>query len=262
MDKKVKSVYETTNYTKFRRLVGNRDVTETRINKILRSIDSVGQIISPIIVNENMEVIDGQARIEAFKRRGLPVYYIEVNGLGEAECIAMNINQSNWRFIDYIQFYAETGNINYTYLLRLLQIYQKLLPITAVLHAITGFSRADTKAVIKGRLICDECIYNRARKMLDYEAQHVPTIKKLPGRADPYFVILGFCYLSAEIDKQTLSKRLELYGHELYPAEGVETAAEAIERIYNKRNAKKVYIATEWKKAQERGSWYRKIWEG
>lgn len=65
-------VYVTDKYSIFRRLSGNRDVKEARVKKIMRSIEKVGYIPNPIIVNENMEVVDGQGRLEAVKRLGLP----------------------------------------------------------------------------------------------------------------------------------------------------------------------------------------------
>ena len=42
---------------------GNRITSVGRINKIKRSIMQVGYITSPILVNENMEIIDGQRKI-------------------------------------------------------------------------------------------------------------------------------------------------------------------------------------------------------
>ena len=52
----MKEVKRTNNYEKFKRLKGNREVSPTRIRKIVESINRVGYITSPIIVNEKMEV--------------------------------------------------------------------------------------------------------------------------------------------------------------------------------------------------------------
>lgn len=60
-------VYEEKDYSKFKRLENNRDVTESRKEKLKASIAS-GEILNPIIVNEKMEIIDGQGRYEAKKR--------------------------------------------------------------------------------------------------------------------------------------------------------------------------------------------------
>lgn len=68
MDKKTTNVYETTNYSKFKKMLDNREVSPNRVQKIVKSIDQVGYVMSPIIVNEKMEVIDGQGRLAAAGR--------------------------------------------------------------------------------------------------------------------------------------------------------------------------------------------------
>lgn len=74
--KSSEEMFRTTDYEGFKRVIGNRRVMEERVTKILASIDKIGYIPIPLIVNEKMEVIDGQGRLEACKRRGLPVNFI------------------------------------------------------------------------------------------------------------------------------------------------------------------------------------------
>ena len=42
MDKKTTNVYETTNYSKFKKMLDNREVSPNRVQKIVKSIDQVG----------------------------------------------------------------------------------------------------------------------------------------------------------------------------------------------------------------------------
>ena len=60
-------IFRTNKYEIFKQLKGNREVSPKRISKIINSIKEVGYIINPIIVNEKMEVIDGQGRLEALR---------------------------------------------------------------------------------------------------------------------------------------------------------------------------------------------------
>ena len=71
-NEKTTLVRQTNNYMKFQILKGNRNVSQSRVNKIIASINRVGYITNPIIVNEHMEVIDGQGRLEALKTLQLP----------------------------------------------------------------------------------------------------------------------------------------------------------------------------------------------
>lgn len=102
----VGNVFCETNYKVFKKLNGNRSINMKIVNRIIESIKKVGQIPVPIVVNENMEVIDGQNRLEAFEILGLPVYYVITNGAGTSECIMLNINQTPWKLGDYIDTYA------------------------------------------------------------------------------------------------------------------------------------------------------------
>lgn len=64
----------------------------------------------PILVNENMEVIDGQHRLEALRELGESVYYIVADGLRLGDVQTLNTLSRNWGPIDYAKSYIETGN--------------------------------------------------------------------------------------------------------------------------------------------------------
>ena len=59
-------VFEETNYDAFAKLPDNRDLSPGRLNKLIASI-SERYILNPIIVNEKMEIIDGQGRLNALR---------------------------------------------------------------------------------------------------------------------------------------------------------------------------------------------------
>lgn len=100
-------VFETDNYDQFKKLLGNRDITQGRINVIKESILRIGYQPSPILVNEKKEVIDGQGRLAACKSLNLPVYFIEKKGLTINDCISMNKKMESWKPKNYIDSYAD-----------------------------------------------------------------------------------------------------------------------------------------------------------
>lgn len=59
--------YITRDYSVFKYLSGNRDINLHNVNNIVKNVLENGLLPTIVIVNENMEVIDGQHRIEAFK---------------------------------------------------------------------------------------------------------------------------------------------------------------------------------------------------
>lgn len=124
-------VYETRDYSQFKKMLGNRDAKSE--NKIVESIKTVGLIPNPIIVNDKMEIIDGQNRLAALKQLELPVYYIVVDGLGIEECRQLNIGQTNWGIDDYVASFANQGNADYQRLSSLLNEYRKPYGIDGVI---------------------------------------------------------------------------------------------------------------------------------
>lgn len=109
-DNVVGNVYITTDYDKFKKLDVNRDIDH--VERIRRSI-AERYVPTPIIVNEKLEVIDGQNRLEAIKSLGLPLRYTIVPGLGIEDVRAMNQGAKNWGGKDFVKSYAKEGKEAY-----------------------------------------------------------------------------------------------------------------------------------------------------
>lgn len=107
------TVYRTYDYDKFKIMRGNRKVAEKRVTTIMESIKQIGRLPTPIIVNEKMEIIEGQGRYAACKRLGLPIEYIIVIGATIEDCRIINQANTPWGEDDYIQSHIQSGNENY-----------------------------------------------------------------------------------------------------------------------------------------------------
>lgn len=108
----VNQVKQTTDYSKFKTLKGNRNVNSLHVERIKRSIKE-DYLMSPIIVNERFEIIDGQHRFSAIKAMNLPVNFIVVEGYGLREVQLLNTNMSNWKKIDYLNAFCDLGYPEY-----------------------------------------------------------------------------------------------------------------------------------------------------
>jgi hypothetical protein len=102
----------TRDYQKFKRIRGNREVIERHVKDLLRVMEE-HPIMIPIIVNAKMEVIDGQHRLEAYKRLKFPVPYINGGNLQLEDVQAINASARPWTPIDYARSYVELGNQHY-----------------------------------------------------------------------------------------------------------------------------------------------------
>ena len=112
----IANVYEENDYSVFKRLDDNRDVFESRVKKLIASMTE-RYILNPIIVNEKMEIIDGQGRFEARKAMGKPIHYIMVRGATSDDCRRMNKYNTSWKALDYARSYAKGGKVSYINLL-------------------------------------------------------------------------------------------------------------------------------------------------
>ena len=256
-EKIVAKVYVTTDYKKFKRLDGNRAIQEARIKKIIASIRKVGYVLSPIVVNENIEIIDGQARLEAFKRLNLPVYYVVAEGAGIDECIAMNINQTGWTLTDYIDSYADTGNISYVYLSQLLKAYKGIFKNKVILNVATGKVESSNGIIKEGRFSCDAAKYSESQRVLSWLKNFRQPIDRVDGHTEYYYMALAFCYSDPEVDNDRLIEKITQLQANLIPVTTIQQALGQIENVYNNRSRNKVYILTNYRKFMEdKYAWY------
>jgi hypothetical protein len=116
----VGQVYETTDYDVFRFRPDNRRIKENI--KLRESLKRVG-ILSPIVVNEKMEIIDGQGRVTLAMKLRIKVPYIVKNGFCKREIIELNTSGNKWEIVDFIETYASEGIDEYEKMWLLLERY-------------------------------------------------------------------------------------------------------------------------------------------
>lgn len=243
---KTYNVYVTKDYSIFKRLIGNRDIPESRISKIVESIQTIGWVHNPIIVNEKMEVIDGQGRLTALQRLKMPVEYIIAEGAGNKECIYMNMNMVNWKLPDFIKSYAEQGNENYQRLLSLMQRYANG-NLDIISTAVYRLSKSKHRDIKQGTLQLTEEQYRAAVPRLEYIKPILEEIddKKLPGSVVMLMQTLIYYYDYPEVDKERLRYSVEKYIYNATPWVLNTDCEREVENCYNYGLGldKKIFIA-------------------
>lgn len=113
-------MHKTTDYSLFKKLSGNRELDQTNLKKIISSLKTHNMLeFRPLLVNANMEVIDGQHRLEAAKCLGLEVYYSVKGDSKPMDMILINTAQKAWQLEDYIHFHACQGKKSYQDVVRI-----------------------------------------------------------------------------------------------------------------------------------------------
>ena len=106
-DTKINSdVMKSSDYEKFSILEQNRVVNDKHVNELVVSIQNNGQL-TPIIVNEKFEIIDGQHRFDACKILKQSVMYLISYKTSINEVILMNNTQKSWKLHDYLRCFSD-----------------------------------------------------------------------------------------------------------------------------------------------------------
>src|SRR5258708_34537164 len=105
---------KTRNYEMFKYLDANRDKSNglslSHIRRLKQSIMDRNMLeLRPICVTENMEVIDGQHRLEVAKQLGVDIYYVVKKDFKPKDLIDLNVAKT-WSASDYLNFYCKEGN--------------------------------------------------------------------------------------------------------------------------------------------------------
>lgn len=255
-------IQTTTDYSIFKDLVGNRRVNDVRIRKIIASIQAVGYVTNPIIVNEKMEIIDGQGRKAALQTLGMPVDYIIVRGIGINECRSMNIHQTNWTTKDYIYGYAEEGNTSYQYLRILLNKYPKI-PIDTVLTSITQNIPVTSQQIQNGEFVCTANDFDHANNTLEYVETFIDTIAGVIGRVSLIYNAIIFAYNNVDFNKNRLQPAFEKYSDRIGNIATMEDALNAVSTVYNYRYlGTKLYLSTDYSRFQDEKNLRKRKKEG
>jgi len=237
MNIKYNQAFRTDNYEKFKRLDGNRGVQLMRVKKVMDSVKANGYIYSPLIVNERYEVVDGQARLEAFKQLGIPVDYIMEKGLTVKDCVALNLYQTKWNLYDFINSFAELGNTSYQYLQNLIKRFP-MFPVDTITAA-CGYASRAANTVKAGEFECGPGTYSVAQQVLDWLKELRPYMDRAKGNTGYISYALIFAWKQPDIDANRLrDKFIRYYSTSVVkPYVDVGGAVKAVAEVYNYKTA-------------------------
>lgn len=242
MDAKITDiqVFETSNYAQFNKLNGNRPVNESQVDGIINSIREVGYQPVPILVNEKMEVIDGQHRLEAAKKLGISIYFIIKNGAGSKEVMQLNLRRGNWTVYDFIGFYAATGNINYIKLREYEASYTRMGVIDIAMCLSDSKSRNIQRPLRTGKYQIIET--EETIGCLNFINDCVQALNSVPGGSLQYIPILVGLYKMNLIDEERMRTAINSNSTKVASAYNANDALAELQRIYNYYSRHKEYF--------------------
>lgn len=158
----ISTIYETYDYEMFEKVNGNRLLNSINYTKLLKSMEEK-QLLIPICVNENLQIIDGQHRFNACKELKKPVHFYITEGYTIDDVKRANLVGKNWAKIDFLNLFISQSNKNYIDFAEILDIYKinlnDLLKVFASVQNITlkdlskdfdnGYFSSDGKELVK-----------------------------------------------------------------------------------------------------------------
>tara|TARA_R100000005_G_C4987017_1_gene195107 strand:+ start:22 stop:759 length:738 start_codon:yes stop_codon:yes gene_type:complete len=113
-------IYATSDYKLFKTLKGNRAISELHVRRLAEAIKEKDLQI-PIIVDDQMYILDGQHRLEAYKLVGRPVSYIIKTEFELQDVRNVNSVSRKWTNTEYLMSYCKLGKKDY----QLLEWFQR-----------------------------------------------------------------------------------------------------------------------------------------
>lgn len=123
---------KTKDYTIFRNIDGNRKINQGHVTDLVEAIDRKNLLeYFPVLVNEKMEIIDGQHRLSAAIQLQIDIPYAQVHGLKIEDVMQINTNSKSWAMKDFIDSWITLDKPDYKILKTYYEKY-KINPSTAV----------------------------------------------------------------------------------------------------------------------------------
>ncbi len=160
-------ILKTKDYTIFKFRNDNRfKIDKCHLQKIKQSIESHNMLdLRPILVNRDMEVIDGQHRLLAAKELELEVYYSIDKNIKPQDIVKMNMTKP-WVINDYLNFYAENAYPEY------IKLREFMKKNSLEIHVACGI------AVGKSKLIFDDFKNGKFKFINDYADEQIEICKE------------------------------------------------------------------------------------
>lgn len=237
-------IEKTSDYDKFKTIIGNRVISKSHTSKLMSSIVTRNLLENnPIIVNDGMEVIDGQHRLMAAKNLGLPIYYTKSVGTTIPDVQLLNSTNKTWTMEDFCNSYIGQGNRNYQELLDFTKMY-KIKMSTAIIMLTFGPYFTFTH---KRRMTVGDFKLGRFKiipKWLEWSQNLMVYINQIrpytdPGIGSERFFMEAMKTISENITADRLEERLRSSGTKIHRATSAIYYLRQIEDVVNKNLNKK-----------------------
>lgn len=179
-------IQETTDYSIFKALPHNRPVVHSHVIRLVGSMSERPHLrpARPVLVNDKMQIIDGQHRLKASELNGQSVFFMQVPNLTIEDARLLNALQRTWSLLDYAYSYASSKIPAYVQFVRTYEARE--LPPSAILEYMMPANRRQHQFRIGKLAPADQVILDQK---LDEAAD---ILAAFPKSAAAYVVTTAF----------------------------------------------------------------------
>ncbi len=235
------NVYFTKEYDQFKMIEGNREINESLVLRLEKSISKNGYLMSPIFINEKHEVIDGQHRLKALKMLEKEVPFIILPGYNGKEMQVLNQTGTNWKTSDFMEYWITKDVYDYKVLKEFHQRF-KQFSLTACIYLLSkhksGEQESDDNGVRYNVFNAGQwevSSQTKAESMADFLLTRV---SQLHGKYNCINIIQAMMYVESnypQFDRDDFIHKLQNAAVQLLPGNSVEGYVVNINTIYNHR---------------------------
>ncbi len=237
-------IYFTREYNRFKKIQGNRNLNLKKIDKIIADIQQGFNMLEycPIIVDKEMNVIDGQHRLQVAMKIESNIWYVIADSKKLIEIAKLNTNTERWKPKDFINCYCEVGINDYKVLRDFLVKYKFPISLTLSLlesgkYVEGGVSDSATTRFENGQFKCKNL--KNAEKLADLVHQY----KDFTGFLRRNFIIaLGMLIDGGKCDMKKLHTKFLKNQTPLFKCISVKGFMNGFEQIYNQNAQKREVI--------------------
>lgn len=231
-------VKSTKEYSLFGTLKGNRVIKAPHLRKLISSIKE-NYMFTVIIVNENMEIIDGQHRAAACEVLNLPIYYVIKEGYTLEDIQRYNVGTTNWSTGDFVDSYCELGRTDYQVLRHFQNKYKFGYGICALLMNGGNEGGKGLAVIATGNFK----VRGDINKANDLSGMIIDFEKYFPSCRQTTFIraCLGI-FKSENYDHKLMMERLRTNPDSLKVQPNRQEYERNIEDVYNYRSREKVRL--------------------
>lgn len=233
-------VYVTDDYSMFSFFKSNREPKHwPKIANSLKEKDMAEYV--PILVDRKFRIIDGQGRYWACKELGLPIYFIIGERCEEEDIIRMNVDRTDWKTPEYLDYYVSH---EYPQYIRLADLIDRcsFMDLGKVLRI--WQYRKDSNMLDEFR----RGLYRISDEGIDKVVAVNRLVKKIYGltnheyvKANSFVAAVSSIYLNKhKIDIDVLLERIQSYPHLVEKRTTLSDYVDVLENVYNYRTRNKI----------------------